>query len=1028
MKPTTRLSFLFVLAGSLLLASCGGGNATSSSLTNSSVPASSSPDSSSTTSSSVSSSVPEVTMAGMGAKADPYLPLTAKHWLSLASLVCGKTMVYVSLSNDIDLAGTSYTPIGTLATPANIHLDGKGFTISGLNISASITDVTAYGLFGAIDGVVDNVTIKGEIAYTATAKTSYAGLLCGIGLSMAASGVHTEGKITVLHDSAITNALPIVGGIIGYQNAADFYFCTIEESSAKVEIDASSEAKSLAGGLVGYTNIDTDTWGATTINNSYVETASIKAGAIAGGLLGFGYYYTSIVNSFAVVDSISLSAAKDGLAGGLAGAMFYETAITNSIAEIGTINAGATTSQAGDIAGSVSEDDYANGYGRTAGTSLFQNYAKGATLTGAATTPIAATNKITDDLLVSTLFSTMQFTTNVWTLADHKLPELKAFGDETLRNEITYTVAQNNETDATETFTSEAGQYQGPYSPTAAYADHTYINTYYDAACTIDYRWYVPNNDNTKLYNAWYDATKIAGFYGGENAVNGVLAFAKNGKLVWLQTDNFTAEGTWWSDGTHLVFNTDFYENEVAEINQTTGAITFIDPNDEETGYNFTKKSEFFGYWKSDSGNALYLDGNGVGYYFDGDTTTAITYTETSGGFVTLGAFGSWDAAPVTKSGDTISFTLDDGDAPVSFMMTAYNGEPDYSKKAFVGSFNGSYSDSSGKSVSIKFLGNGNIQIYKAGSKNVYGYGGYRLSSSSNVITIKSSALSGVAGDYKWNPGKKALVKTDGSIVYAQTGTFSTLYATADKSVRIFVFSDANYLVVNNNLDTTTAITGTMGDGQTIKIGTDEYTISGTTLAKKNAIDYTPLVNTYEMFIGTSTTASNNVLSLKADKTGTYNGDAITYTYDGTKVNFTYKDLLSFDLTFDTTAKTLSGTMSDGDTTTAIVFKVKASTPVVSQDMLGTFSGTVTTAGANSVAASVKITSDGKITYTISDGAAIEGVWTGNKNQSIEANWDDFDGDYNSESGTITYNSTTDSITLDLSGAYTVSGTIARAV
>lgn len=1026
MKSSTRLSFLFVLAGSLLLASCGG-NGVSSSLGNSSTPASSTSSASSTTSTSISSSVPEVAMAGTGTKEDPYLPLTAKHWLSLASLVCGKTMAHVQLSNNIDLAGTSYTPIGTPATPANIHLDGKGFTISGLNISASIADVTAYGLFGAIDGVINNVTIKGNITYTATAKNSYAGLLCGVGLSMAAAGVHTEGTITVLHDSAITNAVPIVGGIIGYQYAADYLFCTVEECSAQVEIDASSESESLAGGLVGYASSATSTWGATTINNSYVKAASIKAGAVAGGLLGFGYYYTSIVNSYAVVDAISLSASKDGLAGGLAGVMFYETAITNSIAEIGTINAGATTSQAGDIAGYAHDDDYTNGYGRTAGTSLYQNYAKGATLTGATTTPIATANKITDDLLVSTLFSAMQFTSNVWTLADHKLPELKPFEEETLRNEITYTVTQNNGTDATETFTSEAGQYQGPYSPAVTYADHTYINTYYDAACTIDYRWYVPNNDNTKLYNAWYDATKIAGFYGGENAVNGVLAFAKNGKLVWLQTDNYTAEGTWWSDGTHLVFNTKFYENEVAEINPTTGAITFLDPNDEETSYNFTKKSEFFGYWKSDSGNALYLDGAGAGYYFDGDTTTAITYSETSGGFVTLGAFGSWAAAPVTKNGDTISFTLDDGDAPVSFTMTAYNGEPDYTKKAFVGAFNGSYSDSSGKSVSITLLANGNVQIYKAGSKSVYGYGGYRLSGSSNVVTIKSSALAGVAGDYKWNPSKKVLVKTDGSIVYAQSGTFSTLYATADKSVRIFVFSDANYLVMNNNLDTSTAITGTIADGQSITIGADEYTISGTTLAKKNAIDYAPLVNTYEMFIGTSTTASSNVLSLKADKTGTYNGEAITYTYDGTKVKFTYNSTLTFDLTFDATAKTLTGTMDDGDTSTAIVFKVKASTPVVSKDMLGTFSGTVTTAGVNHVTASVAITSDGKITYTVSGGSAVEGTWTGDKSKSITVSWDDFDGDYDSESGTITFDSTADSITLDLSGAYSVSGTIARA-
>lgn len=935
-------------------------------------------------------------------------------------------MAYVQLSNNIDLTGVSYTPIGTIAAPANIHLNGKGFTISGMSISASISGVTAYGLFGAIDGVVDNLTVKGEITYTATAENSYAGLLCGVGLSMAASGVHAEGKITVLHDSAITTAVPVVGGIIGYQKASDYYFCTVEESSAQVEIDASSEASSIAGGVVGFITSDSDTWGATTVNNSYAKATSIKAGLVAGGVLGFGSYYTSVVNSYAVITTISLSAAKNGMAGGLVGAMSYETAVTNSIAKVGTISAGGTDSQAGDIVGSPQADDYTNGYGRTRGTSMFQNYAKGATLSGGTTTAIPLANTITDDLLVSTLFSEMQFTTNVWTLADHKLPELKAFADQTLRNKITYTVTENNGTDATETFDSEAGQYQGPYSPKATYADHTYISTYYDAACTAEYRYYIPNNANTKLYNAWYDATKISGFYGGETAVNGVLAFATNGTLIWLQSDYYTSEGTWWSDGTHMVFNTDFYENEVATIDQTTGAIGFVDPNDEETTYSFTKKSSFFGYWKSDSGNALYLDGNGAGYYFDGDTTTAITYTETSGGFVTLGAFGSWEAAPVTKNGDTISFTLDDGDAPVNFTMTAYNGEPDYSKKAFVGTFNGSYSDSSGKVVSIKLSGNGNADVYKAGSKKPYGYGGYRLSSNSNILTIKSDGAPFVAGNYKWNPTKKILVKTDGSIIFSQTGTFSTLYATADKSVRIFVFSDANYLVVNNNLDTTTTISGTIADGLTIKIGVDEYTISGTTLTKKAAVDYTPLVNTYEMFINGSTTASSNSLVLAADKTGTYNGDAITYTFDGTKVNFTYNSALTFDLTWDATAKTLTGTMDDGDTTTNIVFKVKTVTPVATKNMIGTFNGTVTTAGANKVTATIVITEDGKITYTVEGGSAVEGTWTGDKATSITASWEEFDDEYNSESGTITYSSSTDSITLNLSGGFSVTGTIAR--
>jgi hypothetical protein len=707
--------------------------------------------------------------------------------------------------------------------------------------------------------------------------------------------------------------------------------------------------------------------------------------------------------------------------------MFSETGVNNSIAQVGTIDAGATSSAAGDLVGSLAEDSFDNGYGRTAGAEVYQCYAKGATLTGATKSPIDTAYKIDTDALTAALLTTMQFSTNVWKLMDHQLPELISYTTMTLRNEITYTVKLNNGTDGTETFKSEAGQYQPSYAPAAKYANHVYVDSYYDEACTASFRWYVPNNANTTLYNSWFDGTKIAGFYGGANSYNGVLAFAPEGTMVWLQDDNYTAEGSWWSDGTHLVFDTKFYEKETADLDLTAGTINFFDPNDEETEYAFTKKDSYFGYWRNADGLSLFLDGNGAGYYGDGDTVTAITYTKTEGGFVTLGAFGSWAAASLTQSGDSISFTLDDGDAPVAVTMTAYNGEPDYSKKAFVGTYHGSSKDSSGSSLDMKLDAKGNIVFSKTNFKTTYGYGGYRQTSTTNVLAIKSSGVAGVGGDYKWNPSKKVLLKSDGSVIYAQTGTYTATYATSDNTVRIFVYSDANYLVINNNLDTTTAITGTIADGQTITIGANEYTITGTVLAKKNAIDYTPLVNTYEMFINGSTTASTNVLVLNADKTGTYNGTAITYTYDGTKVAFTYNSVLTFDLTFDAAAKTLTGTMDDGDTSTAIVFKVKTVTPVASKDMLGTFTGTVTTAGANHVTATIVITSDGKITYTVSGGSAVEGTWTGDKATSISPSWDDFDGDYNSESGTITYNATTDAITLDLSGAFSVAGTITRA-
>jgi hypothetical protein len=960
-------------------------------------------------------------MAGDGTKDSPYLPLTAKHWNSLASLVVGKTSpVYVKLSKNIDLSG-AYTPIGTPEKPANVVLDGAGFSLTGLSIASAISGVTSYGLFGGLSGVVKNLAISGEIAVTAPSGASYYGLLAGYAQNVNVLGVKVSGSIVIGHDSKVTDDTAYAGGFIG-RVISEGYFGSVEECTSNAEVDVSATTSGVAGGLVGGFAFTYSNAGISTINNCVVSAKAIKGSLAAGGALGAGSYYSSIVNTVVSVTSVSATATSGASAGGIVGAMGYETAVLNNIAIVDMVTGGEKTSDVGDIIGFAMSDDYANGYGQTKGTALFNNVAKGATLTGTTSTAIETSAKVTVETLLATKLAAMNFTTNVWTLTDHSLPQFKSEGVN-VRVDATLTFLVNNGTDAKETLAINEGSYPGEYKVAGTYAKHVFVDAYYDAQCTADYRWYAPINGSVTLYDAWYDGTKLAGFYSGALAANGVLVFSPDGTLAWLQTDNYSAAGTWWCDGTNLVFNTDFYEDEVATVS-SEGVIKFFDPNDEETEYTFTKHDEFFGYWKNDSGASLMLAGDGTGYYNDGDTTTALTYTKKTGGFVTVAAFGQWSAFDVTKTDDTITFTLNDGDSTtLNMTMTSYSGVPDYSKKAFVGSFNSSVVDSDGKSVSIKLLANGNVQIFKSGSTSVYGYGGYRASD--GTITIKSSSSSFVAGDFKWDATKKILVKSDGSVVYSMTGTFSKSYATTDGTVRIFVFSDATYLVMNGKLSST-AITGTLSDGSTITIGADEYTISGTTLTKKAAVDYSVLVNTYEMYIGTSTTASTNVLTLAADKTGTYNGTAITYTFDGKAVSFTYNSVLTFALTWDGTAKTLTGTMDDGDTTTDVTFKVKTVTPVATKNMVGSFSGTVTSGGNAGIAAVVTIAEGGTLTVKIGDYDAKSGTWTGDKTTSITVTLPEFDDDYNDESGTITYDSATDSITLALSGAFTVTGTIAR--
>ena len=84
----------------------------------------------------------------------------------------------VTLTEDINLGGKEWTPIGNENFPFHGTFDGAGHTIRGLHISQNREG--CYGLFGAIDGTVKNLTILGTMTCLADDLYSAVGGIAGI--------------------------------------------------------------------------------------------------------------------------------------------------------------------------------------------------------------------------------------------------------------------------------------------------------------------------------------------------------------------------------------------------------------------------------------------------------------------------------------------------------------------------------------------------------------------------------------------------------------------------------------------------------------------------------------------------------------------------------------------------------------------------------------------------------------------------------------------------------------------------------
>ena len=157
---------------------------------------------------------------GQGTQASPYEIADGEHLAWLANAVnnsASSAKFYAELTDDIDLGGNPFTPIGKDFHEFSGVFDGKGYTVSRLNVTAQYA-----GLFGIIKNAeIKNVIVQGTVASN-NASSGDAG-----GIAGRATG--TANTISNCGNEAAVSGGSNVGGILGnsqnYNTVVTFTGC-----------------------------------------------------------------------------------------------------------------------------------------------------------------------------------------------------------------------------------------------------------------------------------------------------------------------------------------------------------------------------------------------------------------------------------------------------------------------------------------------------------------------------------------------------------------------------------------------------------------------------------------------------------------------------------------------------------------------------------------------------------------------------------------------------------------------------------
>lgn len=183
----------------------------------------------------------------------------------------GNTSAKAVLTNNIDLSGTVWTPIGTDTCKYAGTFDGQGYAISNMTITA---ERNYQGLFGCINGgTLKSVTVTGTIECTKSGVAEIGGA-AGYASNATLTDIHSE--VEIKNSEGIE--LHHVGGVVGNANNP----ATVERCifSGTITIYSSTDC---IGGVAGYANQNVQIINCANLGS---VTAS-RENSYTGGILGY---------------------------------------------------------------------------------------------------------------------------------------------------------------------------------------------------------------------------------------------------------------------------------------------------------------------------------------------------------------------------------------------------------------------------------------------------------------------------------------------------------------------------------------------------------------------------------------------------------------------------------------------------------------------------------------------------------------------------------------------------------------------
>ncbi len=279
---------------------------------------------------------------GTGTEADPYLISNGAQLALLArSINDSDNNAYYDkhykLTDNIDLGGKEWDPIGCSATSKNTYsgsrnfcgvFDGNGFTVSNFKISSPKKSYYySFGLFGCISGAtVKNLGVTDfmiEVTNKENVKNCVVGGITGsCGSKSVITDCYTKGTINAKTSVKDTNAC--AGGIAGTMGAAQITNCYTDVAvSAYIGAITNNNGRAYMGGIVGYASDASKSSESNISDCASVGAVSSNPAceAYAGGIAGILREYCNVKNCYSASDVTAESSAFVYV-GGIAGASF----------------------------------------------------------------------------------------------------------------------------------------------------------------------------------------------------------------------------------------------------------------------------------------------------------------------------------------------------------------------------------------------------------------------------------------------------------------------------------------------------------------------------------------------------------------------------------------------------------------------------------------------------------------------------------------------------------------------------------